>query len=332
MIRSKFVMVGGVLPACLALAACGSAEFARSSDAGSYKQLMYNYKVSVVETLDELEPPLDVVGTFSATTHAEDDRKSVEGRFIAQARKSGCDAVAEVVAQPEDRKATRPVKVLGKDGRPETRQEEYTTRVYNWTGKCVRTSVVGVDPAVLVKRQNAGVAVPVAAVQPVTPTTPVLPQTEQPTVPLRPETPSIQAARELCQRLDKYSDGFLRAWKAKLRAAQPEPMDALDAWTELAYQVTGPAGFWRKTVPQQWFGCGADAKSDQCKKLRDASGREFKKWDQLQQTVSAVGPAQAGSFLRRNQPKLIEYLDAVVPESANLTGMESTMFYRDFLK
>jgi len=331
MIYRKVNVFGIILLAGLGLAACGSAEFSRSSDAGSYKQLIYNYKVSVVETMDELEPPLDVVGTFSATTHTEDDRKSVQGRFIAQARKFGCDAVAEVVAQPEDRKAMRAVKVLGKDGRPGTRQEEFTTRVYNWTGRCVRTSVVGIDPAVLAKRQHAGDAIPVVAGPAPMAPTPVS-QPGNPAVAQRPETPSIQAARELCQRLDRYADGYLRAWKDKLRAPQPEPMDALDAWNELAYQVTGPAGFWRKTVPQQWFGCGADAKSEQCVRLREATAREFKKWDQLQQTVAAVGPAQAGSFLRRSQHKLVEYLDTVVPDAANLSGMESTGFYREFLK
>lgn len=304
-----FLCASGLVGAC-----GGSLGFRRDDSAPRYKALAYNFPVAVVATMAELQQPIQVLGTFTVVSRS-DDRGAAESTFKKSAPKYGCDAVAGVAATMEEKKAMRAVKTMGKDGKPESRQEEYVIRTWRWSGQCVRTSAVGLtlgaeplDPAT----QLAGVP---AADRDV----------EGPG-----GSEASPAVREMCTRMDRYTDGYLKAWKEKLRAPKPEAMDVLEAWTELMLQISGPGGFWKKTVPTLWYGCGEDPASDPCKRLETAS-RDLAKWDAMQAQIGSLGRGQASGFLRRNQKKLVEYLDTAVPDEPSLSAMQATPFYKQHL-
>jgi len=295
-------------------AGCGGMQFEREAGVPRYKALPYNQPIAVLPTLADVPQPNQVLGTF-ATTTKDDDRSSVETQFKKNAARYGCDAVADVQAQVDEKKSMRTVKVPGAHGKTESRQEEVITRIWNWTGRCVRTVAVGLDPDK----------------EPVNPEVVTVPS---PGVAERDEGPGGAAAspavREMCERMDRYSEGWLKTWKDKLRAPKPEAMDVLEAWSELMLQVSGPGGFWKKTVPTLWYGCAEDAGSAQCARLQ-AGSREFAKWDQVQAQIASLPRAQAGGWLKRNQKRLTEYMDTYVPDEPSLSAMQATGFYKAHL-
>ena len=325
-------LVACALPLCSLAVACSTPQFVREPGAPKYKALHYTHPVMVAPRLDMLPEPRQLVGVMETLTKGgPGDRSKVAGKFRSEARKYGCDAVAEVAFDVIEKKGTRPVRTLGKDGRPETVQEPFVVRDYHWTGKCVRTADVGLDPGAApvarVASDDAAVKELLASAtnEPVDPVPAPPPggagQKEATVAPTHP------IVADFAQRLDRYADNYLRNWKEKLRAPGLDAMDVLEAWNELAFQVSGPGGFWRRTVPQNWWGCAGDAPADTCKKLEVAT-RDLGRWDRMQAAIGAIEPQQALGFLRKQKPKLVEYLDAVVPDEANQSSMEKTQFFQ----
>ena len=135
----------------------------------------------------------------------------------------------------------------------------------------------------------------------------------------------------LWQRLSLYKASYLRSWSGALADPDPSPRDVLDAWNELGFAVTGPGGFWRKTVPESWFGCTADAGSAPCRALSAASDNELKAWDAFQADIGKVTDGQELQFLAKNQKKMTDYLDTWVPEAPSMSPMKATGFYKEKL-
>ncbi len=140
-----------------------------------------------------------------------------------------------------------------------------------------------------------------------------------------------EAGAELWQSLAKYERNHLRTWRGAFDNQEPEAIEVLEAWSELAYSITGPGGFWRKTVPHSWLGCAALGNSPACKAL-DGSKGEFGKWDKFQEKVGNVSEGKAARFLGKNQAKMLDYIKRYVPDAPSASGMEATGFYTDKLE
>ena len=132
------------------------------------------------------------------------------------------------------------------------------------------------------------------------------------------------------QRLSAYEGTLLKSWRGAFDNVQTDPMDVLDAFNEVAFATTGPAGFWRRTVPARWLGCSFEAASAPCRAL-SAAGEEFARWDDLQARISALEPHQARRFLARNSRDMLAYLDRYVPAKATAPAMRETPFFADRL-
>lgn len=134
---------------------------------------------------------------------------------------------------------------------------------------------------------------------------------------------------DVWERLSEYEAHYLRSWSSALHAPPERPLDVLEAFNELAYSVTGPGGFWRKTLPG-WLGCASDAETAPCVALTDAAS-EFEKWDALQGKIQKLSERKARRFLVKHHEELIEYLDTYVPAEPNDTAMRQTKFYETHL-
>lgn len=139
------------------------------------------------------------------------------------------------------------------------------------------------------------------------------------------------ASKVLWQRLAAYQDSYLGAWRDAFQESEPDPTDVLDAWSEVASKVTGPTGFWRETVPNQWFGCPDDPGAPMCRKLGQL-GPELSAWDTLQEEIGALEPGRERAFLAKNADRMLRYLDTYVPSAPSDTGMRDTAFFRENLQ
>ena len=137
---------------------------------------------------------------------------------------------------------------------------------------------------------------------------------------------------ELWSQLGTYGSSHLRTWKDALSAPNPNARDILDAFNELGYMVTGPAGFWRKTVPEQWFGCQSTPDSVACATLAATSTGELAKWDAFQKEVSEVPDGKELAFLRKNHKRMMDYLETWVPRTPSMSDMQATGFYKEKLE
>lgn len=140
----------------------------------------------------------------------------------------------------------------------------------------------------------------------------------------------VDPANQLWERLSVFERSHLKAWKGTFDET-PEAMEVLDAFNELGFAVTGPAGFWRQTVPNNWLGCQQAGDSAPCKQLAKGSA-EFASWDAMQEKIGTLEPREAKRYLARNHKKLAAYLDRYVPESPSASGMESTAFFQEHLQ
>jgi len=132
----------------------------------------------------------------------------------------------------------------------------------------------------------------------------------------------------LHSKLLKYEDSHLSAWSGALREESPAALDILEAWSELAYKVTGKTGFWRDTVQNQWMGCQMEPGAPACRKLNKMAS-EFREWEEVQQKIETLSERSARRYLRRNTKKLADYVDRYVPSEMSDSGMRSTGVYRD---
>lgn len=309
-----------LVASCAFLAsACGGSHFVRDDKQPKYKALPAKAEVLIVPTVAELPPPVADLGQLWAPgKKGEADRKEIEAEFQATARRAGCDVVAEVALQDTPLTQTKTVKSKGKDGKQESRQEEVTTHAYKWTARCVRTAKLGP-----LQGTTAGGQEPGATATPGEPTV-----REEPAQVVQNASP---VTMDLLTRLEPFHDGYLRGWKDKLRAPRPESADVLDAFAELMVQVTGPAGFWRKTVPMNWLGCATDPNTDPCQRLAAATA-DFKRWDQVQAAITGLSRGQATGWMNKHHKQLVEYLDAYVPREPSLSGAQATGFYTEHLQ
>lgn len=134
------------------------------------------------------------------------------------------------------------------------------------------------------------------------------------------------------ERLARYRGSYLRAWASALDGPPGSAMEVLEAFGEVAAKVTGPGGFWRTTVPDQWLGCanpGAllDDHRLACERLREAEPT-LRRWDRLRRRVGRLTHWRAGPFLARRHAELTAYLDAVVPDEPSASAMARTGFFR----
>lgn len=129
--------------------------------------------------------------------------------------------------------------------------------------------------------------------------------------------------------LGSFQDTHLKAWKDALAAGESDSAsDVLDAFNELAYTVTGPAGFWRKTLPTQWLGCAANADTDACVALA-AAGPDLAKWDAFQAKISTLGSERAAArFLKKNEKRIATYIATYVPVRFSASDIRETGFFK----
>lgn len=142
---------------------------------------------------------------------------------------------------------------------------------------------------------------------------------------------STPRAGQIWTRLQAYKDSYLRRYFMAFEREQPVATDALEAFNELAYQVTGPGGFWRKEVPNRWLGCKAQPESASCGAIGEMT-EDMARWDTLQEQIAAVDGAGAGRFLDEHAADMLTYLDTMVPEEPSSAGMQKTPLFEKKLK
>ena len=306
----------------LALASCGGAvQLERTAGVPRYKALPYKMAVQQAEVPEALPQPVVVVGVLRMDSrHGEADRPAVVKQLSSQASLAGCDALVGLKVEVEEKKSSKTVDQLGEGGKTVKVKQEVVTKVAHWQALCVRTAAMGVDPAA---PQPADVAP-----RPATPDVPDSPPPppETPADPKdQPDSADSSATKILAEALLKRP-AFVRAWRDRLEVAHPKPADALDALGEVVVQVTGPTGLWRKTMPQEWFGCKDTPDSAACTKLGEID-KDLRRADHLQEQVAAAPKGTAGSWLRRHQDELLTYLGTYVPTEPSLSSIQSTPYY-----
>lgn len=310
---SRHVLLAALIGA---LVGCGGVDFAREPTAPVFKALPYTWKVTVAARVQDLPQPVEVVGTLSYVEKGGlEEKPEAEKAFRGVALRYGCDAIVGIAGQVREIRSTKQVREVGVGGASVVKQKESVTTETTWSAQCVRSAAAPADataqPRVAAKPT---VSAPDPAVAPAVAADP--PTSEQ-----------IKATKVVADKLLAYRDSYTHEWRNKLAEAKPEPMDVLEAMAELMFQITGPTGFWRKTVPVQWLGCPTDPTSAPCTKLNAAS-EEFRIWDQMQAAIAALPREEAGRFLTRNQRRLTDYVDTYVPVTASQPGMQGTLFYQ----
>ncbi len=310
---SQFVVWGALLWAAALVTGCGPGVLLeRTPGVPRFAALPIKSEIKVVETADALAQPVTVVGTLHTdTTKGEADRPQVIVALSNQARRSGCDALAGLTMRDEVTTSQKSVERLGAGGAKVRAQETVERHTFKWQAQCVRSALL--DPGA----KPAPHAAPPPAAEPA-------PAAEQ-----EPTTPEGKTAKEIAVLLIERKV-FIRGMVDKLQRPAPDPADVVDALVETMVQVTGPTGLWRKTMPQEWFGCLAAADSPACLRLRDLE-RDLRHADALHSEASGLSRGQSSGWLRRSEARVVEYLRTYVPLEASLAGVQATPFYREKL-
>ncbi len=132
-------------------------------------------------------------------------------------------------------------------------------------------------------------------------------------------------------RLQNYKGSYLRRFMGAFDKSAPTATDALEAFNELAYQVSGPGGFWRKEVPNHWLGCKAQPDSASCGAIQSI-GEDMGRWDALQEKIVGLNDQAAGPFLDEHATEIMDYLDTMVPDEPSSAGMQKTRLFEKSLK
>lgn len=136
---------------------------------------------------------------------------------------------------------------------------------------------------------------------------------------------------DLWGELAKYEDAYLDAYAEQFRAMPEDSMELLTAFNELAYNVTGYGGLWRKTVPDKYFGCANNEHMPVCQKFKKLQVN-FGEWDKLQEEIMDIETErQARRFLMNNGGKIQLYLQTFAPIDESFTAVQNTPFFRDNL-
>ncbi len=312
-----------ILAACaLALsgAACAEVQFQRTDGAAKYRPLPSASGVQVAASANELPQPTADLGELmmedTGESSATPDSKRAADRLRSHAARYGCDGLVALRADTTQKMLKRKKKRLDADGKQVIEDVEEPVYTHRWTARCVRTAAA-----------PGGLQDATDAPRPATP----LPPKPSETKPAAAEGETDADVLELWTVLGRYRRTYLAAWSEKLAGPPASAMDALDAFHELMAQITGPGGFWRKTVPQQWFGCVDAPGSEQCKRLTKAN-EEMAIWDDYQKRMAGQKGAAAKAWLKSHKPRMLAYCERFVPVTPNMSAAESTGFYVDKLR
>lgn len=329
--------------ACLGLllvtfvAGCAGVKMQRASGAHRYRALPLGTEVKVVGAELQLATPFTVIGGLRwllRTAQQEPDTKSAERKLKRTAAKYGCDAVVGLAVTSEERKSHKKVTTIGEGGKRVTSMKESIVWVHTFAARCVRTANA---PGGLLKGTGKTAELADAAKPPATlgddgagegGAADDKAATADSTPAQKPIDP---AAQRVWERLGEHRGDFLTNWRDGLGRPPDDELTVLEALGELMVQVTGPAGFWQRTVRSEWFGCLADPAQDQCKKL-DAAIAKFGAWERLRKQVGKQSEATAKGFLRAHLQRIESYFDELVPRQPNLTGMQQTLLYMKKLR
>lgn len=136
---------------------------------------------------------------------------------------------------------------------------------------------------------------------------------------------------ELWQAMAPSGGVFLSAFDDVLREPPNDPVLLATAFNELAYQVTGRSGIWRKTLPNDVFGCPQNPELPVCGRLKDLDA-QFSQWDELQSRLASVeDERQARQILRESAPMIREYLRTLVPATKSFSAIQATPFFSQHL-
>ena len=137
--------------------------------------------------------------------------------------------------------------------------------------------------------------------------------------------------QELWGEMAKFEGSYLDAYAEQFRAAPDDSMELLTAFNELAYNITGYGGLWRKTVPDKYFGCANNEHMPVCARFKQLQS-SFSEWDKLQEEIMDVETErQARRFLMNNGGKLQAYIQTYAPADESFSAVQSTPFFRDHL-
>lgn len=134
-------------------------------------------------------------------------------------------------------------------------------------------------------------------------------------------------ATALWKQLATYDATWLAPAKDRLATPAKRTVDVLDALRLLIKEVAGPAGFWRKLVPEKWFGCTSSPDSKACKQLAGAN-RELEAWDAVDAVIGQQTEATASQWLQSNHAEVQRFLSDYVPPKPDLTAAQATPFFK----
>jgi len=143
--------------------------------------------------------------------------------------------------------------------------------------------------------------------------------------------PAKGLQKALWEDLARYEEDYLDAYAEYFETKPDEPMELLFAFNELAYNMTGPGGLWRKTVPDKYFGCAAHDHLPICRKFKEMH-KGFSKWDSMQEQINNLdNKRQAQKFLKANGEELQQYIKLFVPEDESFSAVQATPFFSENL-
>jgi len=133
--------------------------------------------------------------------------------------------------------------------------------------------------------------------------------------------------RELLMRSDPK---FIKGWRAVLADPGAPATELHGALVELMAAITGPAGLWRKTIPQQWLGCRSNPESKPCRAFAGAD-THFAKWDRFQRKLDRA-PSNPKRFLVKSHGHIMAYTQTYVPDDRSFSAARRTPFFREHLE
>jgi hypothetical protein len=137
--------------------------------------------------------------------------------------------------------------------------------------------------------------------------------------------------QKLWDELAKQEDNYLDSYAEYFESRPDEPMELLNAFNEVAYNITGHGGLWRKTVPDKYFGCANNEHMPICKKFKQELN-SFSKWDKFQDQMNDVGSnREAKKFIKQHHKELEEYLRYYVPVDESFSAVQATPFFSENL-
>jgi hypothetical protein len=307
----------------VSLGACGGMKFVRNDGAHRYRALPMGTSVRLVGASLELPQPVVAIGVLKLTVSGGEkpDPGPVGEKFRNHAARYGCDAVVGMKVNSRTTTLKKRTKKIGEGGKVTSTEKEVPQHHHDWEATCTRTAKA---PGGLLEGTGKTAEMPANAL----PVVPVPPRVE----PVKTRAGKVNPlAEKVWRQLAVFRSQFLSSWGQQLRGPAPAEIEVLECLNELLVQVTGPTGFWRKTVPLDWFGCNANADVPQCKHAK-AAAKALAPYDRMQQAIGRVSEKGAPAFLKRNAKRIDTLLEDVVPLQASLSGMKTTTFYKKHFK